>query len=66
MPTSLAQVKASNISENLLNEISQIIYSLCQAHEITKKTYSNIMNLIQLWFKMDATFLNSKNSQGSL
>ena len=26
---SLAQVKAGNTSENLLNEIGQIIYSLC-------------------------------------
>ena len=62
---SFAHVKASNVSENLLNEVIQIIYSLCQAHEITKKACSNIMNLIQLWFKMDATFLNSKNSQAS-
>ena len=32
-----AQVKAGNTSENLLNEIRQIIYSLYQAQEITKK-----------------------------
>ena len=32
-----AQVKAGNTSENLLNEIKQIIYSLYQAKEITKK-----------------------------
>ena len=32
-----AQVKAGNTSENLLNEIRQIIYSLYQAKEITKK-----------------------------
>ena len=29
--TALAQVKAGNTSENLLNEIRRIIYSLCQA-----------------------------------
>ena len=34
---SLAQVKAGNASENLLNEIRQIVYSLCRANEITKK-----------------------------
>ena len=38
----LAQVKASSISENLLNEISQITYSLHQAKVITKKVYHNI------------------------
>ena len=32
-----AQVKAGNTSENLQNEIRQIIYSLYQAKEITKK-----------------------------
>ena len=31
----LAQVKAGNISENFLNIIRQIIYSLYQAKEIT-------------------------------
>ena len=32
----LAQVKAGNTSENLLNEIRQIIYSLYQGKEVTK------------------------------
>ena len=41
----LAQIKASNTSEHLLNEIRQIIYSLYQAKEIIKKAYNNIMNL---------------------
>ena len=44
----LAQVKAGNTSENLLNEIRQIIYSLYRAKEITKKVYNNIMNSIKL------------------
>ena len=39
-----AQSKASNTSENLLNEIRQIIYSLYQTKEITKKVHGNIMN----------------------
>ena len=39
----LAQVKAGNNSENLLNEIRQIIYSLYQSKEITKKVYNNLM-----------------------
>ena len=36
LPIALAQVKAGNTSENLLNEIRQIIYSLHRAKEITK------------------------------
>ena len=36
LPISLAQVKACNTSENLLNEIRQIIYSVYQSKEITE------------------------------
>ena len=43
LPIALAQVKAGNNSENLLNEIRQIIYSLYQSQEITKKGYNNLM-----------------------
>ena len=38
LPIALAQVKAGNISENLLNGIHQIIYSLYQSKEITKNS----------------------------
>ena len=48
LPIVLAQVKPGNTSENLLNEIGQIIYSLYGAKEITKKVYNNIMNSIML------------------
>ena len=48
LPIVLAEVKAGNSSENLLNEIRQIIYSLYRAKEITKKVYNNIMNSIKL------------------
>ena len=44
----LAQVKAGNTSENLLNEICLFIYSLYQANRIIKKVYNNIMNSINL------------------
>ena len=44
----LAQVKAGDTSENLLNEIRHIIYPLYRAKEITKKVYSSIMNSIKL------------------
>ena len=43
LPIALAQVKAGNNSENVLNEIRQIIYSLYQSKEITKKVYNNLM-----------------------
>ena len=57
LPTALAQVKAGNTSEKLLNEIRQIIYSLYRAKEITKKVYNKIMNSIKL-YKMSSE--NSK------
>ena len=38
LPIALAQVKAGNNSENLLNEIRQIIYSLYQSKEITRRS----------------------------
>ena len=43
----LAQVKAGNNSESLLNEIRQIVYSLYQSKQITKKVYNNIIKSIQ-------------------
>ena len=39
LPIVLAQVKAGRTSENLLNKIRQIIYSLYRAKEMTKKVY---------------------------
>ena len=48
LPIALAQVKAGNNSQNLLNEIKQIVYSLYQSKEITKKVYNNIIKSIQL------------------
>ena len=48
LPIALAQVKAGSTSENVLNEIRQIIYSFFPAREITKKVYNNIMNSINV------------------
>ena len=47
LPIALAQVKAGNNSESLLNEIRQIVYSLYQSKQITKKVYNNIIESIQ-------------------
>ena len=43
LPIALAQVKAGNNSESLLNEIRQIVYSLYQSKKITKNVYNNII-----------------------
>ena len=57
----LAKVKAGNNSENLLNEIRQIVYSLYQSKEFAKKVYNYITISIQL----DTIFIDSKNSKTS-
>ena len=43
LPISLAQVKAGNNSGNLLK---QIVYSLYQSKQITKKVYNEIIKSI--------------------
>ena len=48
LPIALAQIKAGNHSESLLNEIRQIVYFLYQSKEITKKVYSNIIKSIKI------------------
>ena len=48
LPIALAQMKAGNYSESLLNEIRQIVYSLYRSKEITKKVYNNIIKSIKV------------------
>ena len=48
LPIVLAQVKAGNNSESLLNEIRQIVYSFYQSKQITKKVYNNIIKSINI------------------
>ena len=48
LPIALAQIKAGNNSETLLNEIRQIVYSLYQSKDITKKVYNNIIKSIKV------------------
>ena len=47
-PIALAQIKAGNNAESLLNEIRQIVYSLYQSTEITKQVYNNIIKSIKV------------------
>ena len=44
LPIAPAQVKAGNNSESLLTEIRQILYSLYQSKQATKKVYNSIIN----------------------
>ena len=53
----VAQVKAGNNPENLLNEIRQIVYSLYQSKDIAKKVHNNILS--QYKHKMDSIFIDS-------
>ena len=46
LPIALVQVNAGNNSESLLNEIRQIVYSLYQSKEISRKVYNNIIKSI--------------------
>ena len=48
LPIALVQVKTGNKSENLLNEIRQIVYSLYLLKEITKKVCNKIVKSIQI------------------
>ena len=48
LPITLAPVKADNASDNLLNGIRQIPYSLYRGQEITKKVYNNIIKTVQI------------------
>ena len=48
LPIALAQVKAGNNSESLLNEIRQIAYSSHQSKQMSKKVYINIIKSINI------------------
>ena len=64
LPIALAQIKAGNNSESLLNEIRQIVYSLYQSKGITKKVYHNIIKSMKKYnAKMYTIFMNSENSR---
>ena len=41
-------IKAGNNSKTLLKEIRQIVYSLYQSKEITKKVYNSIIKSIKV------------------
>ena len=47
LPIALAQIKAGNNLESLLNEIRQIVYYLYRSKKSTKMLYNNIINSIK-------------------
>ena len=48
LPIALAQVKPGNNSESLLNKKRQIVCSLFQSKQITKKVYNKIIKSINI------------------
>ena len=53
LPIALAQVKAGNTSENVLNEICKIMYSLLREKEVTKKVDTTFMKIVKLVVHID-------------
>ena len=46
LPITLAQLKAGNNSQKLINEIRQLLYSLYRSKKLTKTIYNNFINII--------------------
>ena len=46
LPITLAQLKAGNNSQKLINEIRQLLYSLYRSKKLTKTIYSHLINAI--------------------
>ena len=46
LPITLAQLKTGNNSENLKNEIRQLLYSLNGSEKFTEKIYNSFINTI--------------------
>ena len=46
LPITLAQLKAGNSSENLINELRQLLYSLHRSNKLTKKICNHLISTI--------------------
>ena len=44
LPITLAQLKAGNNSQKLINEIRQLLYSLYRSKKLTKTIYNHLIN----------------------
>ena len=49
LPYSLAQLKAGNNSQELKNEIRQLLYLLYRSKQLSKTIYKHLMNTICKW-----------------
>ena len=47
LPITLAQLKAENNFEKLINEIRQLLHSLYRSKKLTKKIYNYLINTIK-------------------
>ena len=47
LPITIVHVKAGNTIENWLSEIRQVVYSLYQEKDVTKKVDHNVINSIK-------------------
>ena len=62
LPISLAQVHAGNNSQELKNEIRQLLYSLYKSKKISKTVYKNLIATIQKWRRYLRTQQTAKQS----
>ena len=46
LPITLAQLKAENNSQKLINEIRQLLHSLCRSKQLIKTIYNHLINAI--------------------
>ena len=46
LPITLAQLKAGNNSQKLINEIRQLLYPLYRSKKLTKTIYNHLINAI--------------------
>ena len=46
LPVTLAQLKAGNNSQKLINEIRQLLYSLYRSKKLTKQLYKSLVDII--------------------
>ena len=46
LPITLAQLKAGNNSQKLINEIRQLLHSLYHSKKLTKTIYNHLINAI--------------------
>ena len=60
LPIFLAQLKAGDNSQKLINEIRQLLHSLYHSKKINQ---DNLQSFNQRYLKMKTTFMNTENSE---